>query len=82
MSKYKEEKSQILDSLQPDDFRNPASFNQVEEIIDQLVESAKKSLDPTQFIKKAVDGLLRENAPAKQSLVDLLNKSLDKDFII
>lgn len=78
--KYQKEKLQIIDAMQPDDFRNPASFNQVEEIIDQLAKSAKTNLDPKQFIKKAVDGLLRENAPAKRSLVDLLNRTLDKDF--
>ena len=73
--KFHQAKSDFLDSLQPDDFRNGASFNQAEQIIDQLhkalLQHAKNHDDYEEFITKALANLFRENSAAKSKALDL-----------
>lgn len=78
---YKQQKMDFLDSLQPDDFRNAASFNQADIIIDEINKAlclavAKKE-DPLEFITKAAKTLFRENSPAIVQLIKLSQFYLD-----
>ncbi len=73
--KFRQAKSEFLDSLQPDDFRNGASFNQAEQIVDQLhkalLQHAKNHDNHEEFITKALANLFRENSAAKTKALDL-----------
>ena len=69
---YQKQKAEFLDFLQPDDFRNPGSFNQVEEIIDELRKAAIQKQDRREFIFKAASHLFRENSAAVTKLIDLI----------
>ena len=75
MTDYKQQKIDFLDSLQPDDFRNGGSFNQAEQIIDQLhkalLNHAKKQENTEEFITKAVNHLFRNNSPAIEKAINL-----------
>ncbi len=77
---YKQQKTEFLDSLQPDDFRNGGSFNQAEQVIDQLYKAllkhAKNQDDTEEFITKAVTHLFREGSPAVAKAI-----SLSKTFL-
>lgn len=72
---YEQQKADFLDSLQPDDFRNAGSFNQVEDIIDQLNKALQRAIankeNSEEFIKKAVKNLFRENSPAVEKASNL-----------
>lgn len=72
---YAQKKADFLDELQPDDFRNGASFNQAEQILDQLNRAllvhAKKNEDTQEFIKKAVEHLFREGSLAAEKAIQL-----------
>lgn len=72
---YEEQKANFLDSLQPDDFRNAGSFNQAEDIIEQLNKALHRAAlnkeDSEEFIKKAVKNLFRENSPAVEKASNL-----------
>jgi hypothetical protein len=78
---YQQQKTDFLDSLQPDDFRNGGSFNQAEIIIDQLYEALHRAVlnqeNPKEFIKKAVTHLFRENSPAVAKAISLSEMYLD-----
>ncbi len=78
---FQKQKNDFLDSLQPDDFRNGASFNSAEEIIDQLhqalLKHAKNHDNYQEFIAKALANLFRENSPAKAKALDLANLYLE-----
>ncbi len=80
VAKYRQEKTDFLDSLQPDDFRNGSSFNQVETIIDELNEGAYHAAldkkDPQEFIKKAATHLFREDSPMAEKLLELARSYL------
>lgn len=80
-AKYRQQKMAFLDSLQPNDFRNGGSFNQAEIIIDQLNQSLYRALlnqeDPTDFIKKAVSHLFRQDSPAVEQAINLSNSYLE-----
>jgi CO dehydrogenase/acetyl-CoA synthase beta subunit len=65
----------FLDSLKPDDFRNASSFNQADEIIDEIFKAAVKKVDRTDFVTKAAKNLFRENSPAVDQLVKLICQS-------
>jgi len=69
---YQKHKAEFLDLLQPDDFRNPSSFNQAEEIIDELFLAAKKKNNPEEFIAKAALHLFREGSNKVENLIKLL----------
>ncbi len=79
--KFHEERSAFLDSLQPDDFRNGASFNSSAEIIDQLnnafLQRAKNCQDQDEFMQKALDHLFRDNSSAKEKAFNLAKSYLD-----
>ncbi len=72
---YEEQKANFLDSLQPDDFRNAGSFNQAEDIIDQINKALHLATlnkeDSEEFIKKAVKNLFRENSPAMEKAINI-----------
>lgn len=68
---YQQQKREFLDSLLPDDFRNAATFNQAEFIIDQLNKSVIGKKNPDEFIKKAITHLFREGSPAVDKAVNL-----------
>lgn len=68
--RFASKKFAFLDSLKPDDFRNASSFNQADEIIDQIFKAAMKKEDPTEFIVKAAKNLFRENSPVVDEFVD------------
>lgn len=80
---YKQIKSNFLDNLQPDDFRNGGSFNQAEIIIDSLSEALKRAVaskeDPQKFIQKAVSNLFRDGSLAQQKAAELLNIYLNEN---
>lgn len=69
--KYLQQKREFLDSLMPDDFRNPASFNQAEMIIDSLNKSLKTAKNHDEFMMKAIKHLFRENSPAVDRAISL-----------
>jgi len=79
--KYNQQKTDFLDSLQPDDFRNGGSFNQVESIIDNLNDQFYRNFldkkNHEEFIEKAVKNLFRENSLVAQKAVDLAKAYLD-----
>ncbi len=81
--KYQQAKADFLDSLQPDDFRNGASFNSAEEIIDQLFQAllqhAKNLDNHEEFITKALSHLFRENSQAKVKALTLAQLYLQKE---
>ncbi len=72
-AEYKLQKAEFLDNLQPDDFRNGGSFNQAEDIINQLNKGALQQKDPQEFIRKAVSHLFREGSPNVAKAIDLAN---------
>ena len=78
---YQRQKMDFLDNLQPNDFRNGGSFNQAEIIIDQLNKSLHRALlkqeNPTDFIKKAVTHLFREDSPAVEKAISLSQAYLE-----
>ena len=75
MSQYQKIKAQFLDQLQPDDFRNPSSFNVAEKIIDQLNKScfekslSNKAID--EFVSKAVFHLFRKDSQAAARAIEI-----------
>lgn len=69
---YQKHKAEFLDLLQPDDFRNPSSFNQAEEIIDELFLVAEKKENPQEFIAKAASNLFRDRSNKVENLIKLL----------
>lgn len=79
---YQKQKMDFLDSLQPDDFRKGASFNQSEIIIDQLNKAIQRMVsnkeNPEIFIKKAVANLFREDSSVAKKAIDFL-EGLGKD---
>jgi hypothetical protein len=78
---YNLQKSDFLDSLTPDDFRNGSSFNQAELIIDQLNESFYRSTidkkDSKEFIKKAISHLFRQDSEAAKKALILAESFLE-----
>lgn len=74
---YQQQKEGFLDNLQPDDFRNAASFNQIGDIIEQLnkalYQATIKKENSEDFIKKAATHLFREDSLAIAKLIDLSN---------
>jgi hypothetical protein len=74
---YKQQKADFLDSLQPDDFRNGGSFNQLEMIFDELndafLQATINKKNPEEFITKALRHLFRENSLAIIKAIDLAN---------
>jgi len=79
--KYKEQKIDFLDELQPDDFRNGGSFNQAEIILEQLNKGAYRAVlakeDPQEFVAKAVTHLFRENSHAVKKAINLSNAYIE-----
>ncbi len=76
LDEYQKQKNYFLDNLQPNDFRNGASFNQAETIIDELYKAmhahiTKKNEDPEEFILKAAKHLFRDNSLAVEKMVNL-----------
>lgn len=80
-AKYQQQKMDFLDSLQPDDFRNGGSFNQANDIIEQLNKALYRATlnkeNPTEFITKAATHLFRENSPAVIKLINLAQVYLE-----
>lgn len=78
---YAQKKADFLDELQPDDFRNGGSFNQAEQILDQLNQAllshAIKNENPEEFIKKAVSHLFREGSPMVEKAIRLSQSYLE-----
>lgn len=72
---YQRQKTDFLDNLHPNDFRNGGSFNQAEIIIDQLNKSLLRAAidqeNPEEFIRKAVTHLFREGSPAVEKAINL-----------
>ncbi len=72
---YQNEKVSFLDDLHPNDFRNGASFNQAELIVETLnkamYSSFLKKENPEEFIKKAALNLFRQDSPAIAKLMKL-----------
>ncbi len=81
MTNYAQKKSEFLDSLEPDDFRNAGSFNQAEQIIDQLYKSlfnaVEKNENPQEFIIKAVTHLFRADSLAAGKAIELSKSYLE-----
>lgn len=81
IAKYNQQKTDFLDNLQPDDFRNAGSFNQAEFIINQLNKAFYSAFinkeNSAEFIKKAATNLFRENSPAISKIIDLANIYLE-----
>ena len=79
--KYQQKKSEFLDNLQPDDFRNGSSFNQAEIIIDQLnsalYNATLQQKNSTDFITKAVTHLFRQNSEAVPKAIELAQLYLE-----
>lgn len=75
--KYQQHKREFLDSLIPDDFRNPSSFNQAEIIIDSLNKSLRAAKNRDEFITKAVKNLFREGSPAVARALSLSKTYLE-----
>lgn len=73
ITKYQQQKRDFLDSLQPDDFRNAASFNQVDFILEEINKSAINKKNPVEFFEKAVSHLFREGSPAVAKAINLFN---------
>lgn len=73
---YQQKKLEFLDTLKPDDFRNGGSFNQAEEIIDELLQAAMTKKNPQEFIIKAASHLFRENSMVTQRLIKLVMESV------
>ena len=69
--KYEQQKRDFLDSLQPDDFRNAASFNQVDFILEEISKSAINKENPLDFFEKAASHLFREGSPVVAKAIDL-----------
>ncbi len=82
-AKYQQQKMAFLDSLQPDDFRNGGSFNQAENIIDDLNKALRRAVTKQEnaqdFIAKAAKNLFRENSAAAEGIIALANIYLDID---
>ncbi|NBV06760.1 MAG: hypothetical protein EBS06_05950 [Proteobacteria bacterium] len=78
---YQQQKTDFLDNLQPDDFRNGSSFNQAEIIIDEinkaLYQAFLRKENPEEFIKKAVGNLFRENSQVAAKAINLANIYLE-----
>ncbi len=85
VAKYQRQKTDFLDSLQPDDFRNPTSFNQVEIIIDQLNNSLYRAVmnkeNAAEFITKAVSHLFRVDSLAVEKSIKLAGVYLRTKFV-
>jgi hypothetical protein len=86
MSQYQKAKSQFLDSLNPDDFRNPSSFNVAEDIIDELNKScfaaAKNNKNPDEFITKALTHLFRQDSCAVEKAINLSKIYLVEIYLV
>ena len=91
MQDYTKQKTDFLDSLQPNDFRNGGSFNQAEIIIDKLNESLLKAVlnkkNSENFIEKAASNLFRNDSPAIEKAIKLSKAYLkirlnDKNFLL
>ncbi len=84
IANYYRQKTDFLDSLRPDDFRNGSSFNQAEIIIDQLNEglyrATIKNENSAEFIQKAAKHLFRENSPMVAQAVNLSEIYLKMKF--
>ncbi len=82
---YEKQKADFLDSLQPDDFRNAGSFNQAEDIIEQLNKALHRAVlnkeDSEEFIKKAAKNLFRENSFAVEKVINLSKDYLKIKFL-
>lgn len=78
---YKKQKSEFLDNLQPDDFRNGGSFNQAGSIIDHLNKSLHQAIknneDASNFMQKAAENLFRNDSPAVEKLLKLSHAYLE-----
>lgn len=72
---YHQQKIDFLDTLQPDDLRNGESFNQAENIIDNINEALYRAVlkgeNAEQFITKATENFFRENSQAQKKSIDL-----------
>lgn len=68
---HQKQKAEFLDSLQPDDLRNPASFNLITEIIEEIFSAAKHKNDPQEFVVKAASNLFRERSEMVEKMVKL-----------
>lgn len=83
---YKQQKMDFLDSLQPNDFRNPASFNQIEMIIEQLNQALDRVAinkgNSEKFINKVMANLFRADSSARLKAINLLNAYLQIKFPI
>ena len=81
---YQKHKMIFLDNLQPDDLRNGESFNQAEEIIDNINQALHVAIlskkDRREFINKALSNFFRENSPAQQKARDLADIYLKTKF--
>ena len=71
-------KYQFLDSLQPDDFRNPSSFNMAEKIVDNILIGYAKAQDKEDFIVSAANNLFRDGCEARANLINLIKKMIDE----
>ena len=72
---YKQLKTDFLDNLLPDDFRNGGSFNQADMIIEHLnkalYNAVMKNENGEEYIKKAVTHLFREDSLAVAKAIEL-----------
>lgn len=79
---YQKQKTDFLDSLQPDDFRNAASFNFTEVVIDQLLRNAISCKeDREEFIKKSVNHIFRENSQVADKITNLVRLYLEENEV-
>jgi hypothetical protein len=65
---YHQQKMNFLDEIHPDDLRNGESFNQLEQIIDNINQAfhtkTTTSDNSNIFLTKSLATLFRENSPA------------------
>lgn len=75
---YQKQKSELLDSMHPDEFRNPGSFNQIEEILEELCKAVAGKENPREFMIKAASNLFREGSPMVEKMLELVNFIISK----
>ncbi len=78
---YQQQKTNFLDSLQPDDFRNASSFNHSEIVVEKMNEALHRAVikneNTEDFITKAASNIFRENSSAIAGLISLSLKYLE-----
>ena len=72
---YQKRKADFLDFLQPHEFRNGESFNQLGTIIDKINEAFYQNTlngkNAEELLNKSISSLFRENSPSAKDAKEL-----------